>query len=120
MRGTEDNRASRGSRGRSGQADWRSARSALGFFLFEGVDQLDRREEADPLSMMLDGLNAQCRGDMGLAGSRDADQPDIVGDVANVGAVKIQSTPPLDHRDANGKLVQDAEAPENGAPGRDD
>src|SRR3546814_13412518 len=74
MRGTEDNRASRGSRGRSGQADWRSARSALGFFLFEGVDQLDRREEADPLSMMLDGLNAQCRGDMGLAGARTADQ----------------------------------------------
>src|SRR3546814_3085246 len=34
---------------------------ALGFFLFEGVDQLDRREEADPLSMMLDGLNAQRR-----------------------------------------------------------
>src|SRR3546814_19927843 len=53
---------------------------ALGFFLFEGVDQLDRRDEADPLSMMLDGLNAQCRGDMGLAGALTADQHDIVGD----------------------------------------
>src|SRR3546814_6659938 len=89
MRGTADNRARRGSRGRSGQADWRSARSALGFFLFEGVDQLDRREEADPLSMMLDGLDAQCRGDMGLAGARTADQHDIVGDVDKVAAVKL-------------------------------
>src|SRR3546814_18433953 len=96
MRGTEDNRASRGSRGRSGQADWRSARSALGFFLFEGVDQLDRREEADPLSMMLDGLNVQCRGDMGLDGARTAAQHDIVGDLAKVAAVKLPNPRLLD------------------------
>src|SRR3546814_8023541 len=68
---------------------------ALGFFLFEGVDQLDRREEADPLSMMLDGLNAQCRGDMGLAGARTADQHDIVGDVDKVAAVKLPDQRPI-------------------------
>src|SRR3546814_1407470 len=39
--------------------------------------------------MMLDGLNAQCRGDMGLAGARTADQHDIVGDVDKVAAVKL-------------------------------
>src|SRR3546814_17011549 len=39
--------------------------------------------------MMLDGLNAQCRGDMGLAGARTADQHDIVGAVDKVAAVKL-------------------------------
>src|SRR3546814_18929511 len=83
---------------------------ALGFFLFEGVDQLDRREDADPLSMMLDGLNAQCRGDMGLAGARTADQHDIVGDVDKVAAVKLPDQ----------RLIDIADGTENGrASGRE-
>src|SRR3546814_19714347 len=95
MRGTADNRARRGSRGRSGQADWRSARSALGFFLFEGVDQLDRREEAHPLSMMPYGLNTQCRGEMCLACARPADQTDLVGAIDTISPIKLTDQPTL-------------------------
>lgn len=32
---------------------------ALGLFLFEGVDELDGGEEADPLVMMLDGVDSE-------------------------------------------------------------
>ena len=42
---------------------------ALGLFLFQGIDQFDGREEADFAVMMLDGLDAQGRGGMGLAGA---------------------------------------------------
>lgn len=52
---------------------------ALGLFLLQRIDQFDGRKEANPLAVMLDGLNAQCRGDVGLAGSRPAHQHDIVG-----------------------------------------
>ena len=37
---------------------------ALGLFLLEGVDQLDRGEEADLSAMMFDGLDAKGGGDM--------------------------------------------------------
>jgi hypothetical protein len=37
----------------------------LGFFLFKRIDQLDGREEPDPLLMMLDGLHADGGCDMG-------------------------------------------------------
>ena len=33
---------------------------ALCFFLLERIDQFDRREEADALSMMFDGLDVVC------------------------------------------------------------
>ena len=42
---------------------------ALGLFLFESVDELDCGEEADALVMVLDGLDAESRSDMGLAGA---------------------------------------------------
>jgi len=37
---------------------------SLGLFLFERVDELDGGEEADLLSMMLDSLDPERRGDM--------------------------------------------------------
>ena len=42
---------------------------SLGLLLFERIDQLDRREEAGPLSMMLHGLDAECSRDVRLAGA---------------------------------------------------
>ena len=62
---------------------------ALCFFLLERIDQFDRREEADALSMMFDGLDAQRRCHMALAGARTADQHDIVGDVDEVAAMQL-------------------------------
>ena len=52
---------------------------ALGLFLLESVDQLDRGEEADLSAMMFDGLDTKCGGDMGFAGARPADQNDVMG-----------------------------------------
>jgi hypothetical protein len=47
---------------------------ALKLLLFEGVDELDGGEEPNALAVMLDGLNADRRGEMRLAGSaRDSD-----------------------------------------------
>jgi hypothetical protein len=51
---------------------------ALGLFLFEGIDELDGGEEAGPLGMVLDGLDSESRGDMGLAGARPSHQDDVV------------------------------------------
>ncbi len=42
----------------------------LRLLLFESVDQFDGREESDLLAMMFDRLDADCRGDMGLASAR--------------------------------------------------
>ena len=62
---------------------------ALCFFLLERIDQFDRREEADALSMMFDGLDAQRGCHMALAGARTADQHDIVGDVDEVASIAL-------------------------------
>ena len=43
---------------------------SLVFFLFEGVDEFDGREEPDALAVMLDGLDADGGGEMGLARAR--------------------------------------------------
>ena len=40
---------------------------SLKLFLFEGVDELDGREEPDTLAVMFDGLDADGRGEMRLA-----------------------------------------------------
>ena len=40
---------------------------ALGLLLFERIDQFDRREEAHSLAVVLDGLDAEGRGDVRLA-----------------------------------------------------
>jgi hypothetical protein len=46
----------------------------LVLFLFEGVDEFDGGEEPDALAVMLDGVDADCRGQMRLArAGRDSD-----------------------------------------------
>jgi hypothetical protein len=50
------------------------ARFALKLFLFESVDEFDGGEEPDALVVMLDGLDADRRGEMRFARSgRDSD-----------------------------------------------
>ncbi len=51
---------------------------ALGLFLLQRIDELDGGEEPDLLAVMLDGLNAEGGGEMGLAGAGAADQDDVV------------------------------------------
>jgi hypothetical protein len=52
---------------------------SLKLFLFEGVDEFDGGEEPDALAVVLDGLDADRRGEMRLARAGAADQDDIVG-----------------------------------------
>ena len=60
---------------------------ALKLLLFKSVDELDRGEEPDALAMMLDGLDADRRGEMRLACARSADQDDVVGVFQELAAV---------------------------------
>ena len=46
------------------------SRLSLKLFLFEGVDELDGGEEPDALAVVLDGLDADRRGEMRLARAR--------------------------------------------------
>ena len=55
------------------------AGTPLCLFLLERVDQLDGREEPNPLVMMLDSLDTNGRGDMRFARAGAADQDDVVG-----------------------------------------
>jgi hypothetical protein len=65
------------------------ARLSLKLFLFEGVDELYGREEPDALSVMLDGLDADSRGEVHLARARTADQDDVVRILEKLAAVKL-------------------------------
>ena len=49
---------------------------AVVLFLFEGVDEFHSGEEPDALAVMLDGLDADRCGDMGLARAGAADEDD--------------------------------------------
>src|SRR5271154_4223803 len=49
---------------------------ALKLLLFESVDEFDGGEEPYALAVMLDGLDADCRGQMRLPPARTADQDD--------------------------------------------
>ena len=51
---------------------------ALKLLLFESVDEFDGGEEPYALAVMLDGLDADRGGEMRFAGSRAADQDDVV------------------------------------------
>lgn len=62
--------------------------SGLTLLLFQRVDQLDSREEANLSAVMLDGLNAQGGRDMGLAGSWPPDQDYVLGTVDEPAAVE--------------------------------
>ena len=52
------------------QAPGDLAASALILLLLQGVDQVDRREEANALLVVFDGLHAERGGEMGLARAR--------------------------------------------------
>ena len=62
---------------------------ALGLFLLQRVNQLDGREEADLSAMMLDGLDTEGGGDMGLAGARTTDQNGVLGTVQERATVQL-------------------------------
>ena len=53
-------------------------RLAVGFLGFQGIDQFHGRVEAHPFAMALNGLNAQRRGQMRLAGARPANEHHVV------------------------------------------
>ncbi len=53
------------------------------------IDQLDSREEANPLVMMLDGLHAEGRGNMCFACSGASDDHNIVGVINELAAMKL-------------------------------
>ena len=60
---------------------------ALGLFLFEGVDQFDGREEADLSAVMLDGLDTECRRDMGFSGAWATNQDDVLSTIHELAAI---------------------------------
>ena len=66
-------------------------------FRFERVDEFDGGEEPDALSVMLDGLDADRRGEMRLARAGPADQDGVVDVLQDLAAVKL----------ANESLAQD-------------
>ena len=57
--------------------------------MFEGVDEFDGGEEPDALAVVLDGLDADRRGEMRLARAGAADQDDIVGVFQKVAAMEL-------------------------------
>ena len=62
---------------------------SLKLFLFEGVDKFDGGEEPDTLAVVLNGLDADRRGEMRLAGAGAADQDDIVGVFQELAAMEL-------------------------------
>src|ERR1700722_7299592 len=62
---------------------------ALKLLLFKSVDEFDRGEEPDALAVVLDGLDADCGGEMRLARAGAADQDDIVGVLQELAAMKL-------------------------------
>jgi hypothetical protein len=61
----------------------------LRLLLLKSVDQLDGREEPDPLVVMLDDLDTGCGRDMGLVRAGTADQNDVVGFVEELAAMEL-------------------------------
>src|SRR5271157_5354806 len=62
---------------------------ALKLLLFESVDEFDGGEEPDALAVMLDGLDADCRGEVRFACARAADQDDIVSIFQELAAMEL-------------------------------
>src|SRR5271165_2564376 len=62
---------------------------ALKLLLFESVDEFDGGEEPDALAVMLDGLDADRRGEMRLPRAWAADQDDIVGVFQELASVEL-------------------------------
>src|SRR5271168_1561814 len=62
---------------------------ALKLLLFESVDEFDCGEEPHALAVVLDGLDADRRGEMRLTGAGAADQDDIVGVFQELAAMEL-------------------------------
>jgi hypothetical protein len=57
--------------------------------LFESVDEFDGGEEPDALVVMLDGLDADRRGEMRLPRAGAADQVDVVSVLQELASVEL-------------------------------
>ena len=68
---------------------------ALKLLLFESVDEFDGGEEPDALAVMLDGLDADRRGEMRFARAGAADQDDIVGVFQELASVEWRASASL-------------------------
>src|SRR5271154_4490330 len=62
---------------------------ALKLLLFESVDEFDGGKEPDALAVMLDGLDADRRGEVRFACAGAADQDDIVGVFQELAAMEL-------------------------------
>jgi hypothetical protein len=71
-------------------------RDLAGLFPFEGVDERDGRDEADLAAVVLDELDADGGGDMGLAGAGSADQHDVLSCVEEAALVQLAHRGPVD------------------------
>ncbi len=60
-----------------------------GLFLLERIDQIRRWRRTGPFAVMLDGLDAERGGDVGLAGAWAADQDDVVGALHELAAMQL-------------------------------
>ena len=73
----------------AGEAFGDLAGLVLCLFLFERIDERDGREEAELSPVVLDGLDAKGRRDMGFTRSRTADQNGVLGTVEEFAPVKL-------------------------------
>ena len=80
-------------------------RVSLRIVLLERVDEFDGREEANPFEVMFDRLNAECRGDVDLAGAVAAEQHDVVGIFDELALMKLAHERLIDL--AAGKIKDD-------------
>ena len=62
---------------------------ALYFLLLQGINQFHSREEAHPLTVVLNGLNTQCSSNVRLASTGSTDKHHIVGLLDEFTAMKV-------------------------------
>ena len=63
--------------------------AGLGLFLFQRIDQLDGREEADLPAVVFDGLDAEGGGGMGFARSGATNQHDVLCTIQQLAFVSL-------------------------------
>ncbi len=68
---------------------------ALGLLLFQGIDQFNGREEADPSTVVFDGLDTEGGGGVGLAGAGPTDQHHVLGTVQELTFMQLPQGWPL-------------------------
>ena len=67
------------------------SRLSLMLFCFERIDEFNSGEEPDAFPVMLDSLNADCRGEMRLARARTANQDGVMGVLQELAAMKLMN-----------------------------